>query len=373
MNRSDLKRNSFMLKGALSKRGYDWWWHSFTARKRSTGEEKAFFIEYFIINPAISPDKVVLGQKYRAGSVKPSYVMVKAGTWGKDARQIHNFYPISELVIEDGRLNLEVSECSLNEYNMSGIVAVSEEEAKKHPEYMSDAGVMKWDIDINKRIAFNVGYGASSFFRWINAFEMFWHAEGMKTEYSGIVELDGEIYDVLPESSYGYADKNWGKDFTSPWVWLSSNNMVSKLTGKKLENSVFDIGGGRPKVFFVELDRKLLGSFFYEGKDYEYNFSKPWLRSKIRFSCKETDKQIIWKIRAGNKNSVMELMCRCDKSDMLLVNYESPDGLKLHNRLWNGGNGRGRIRLYDKTEEGLKLVDDILFYNAGCEYGEMDK
>ena len=37
---------------------------------------------------------------------------------------------------------------------------------------------------------------------------------------------------------------DWGKDFTSPWVWLSSSNLTSELTGKKLTNSVFDIGGG---------------------------------------------------------------------------------------------------------------------------------
>ena len=25
----------------------------------------------------------------------------------------------------------------------------------------------------------------------------------------------------------------------------------------------------------------------------------------------------------------------CEKKDMLLVNYEAPDGAKQHNRLWN--------------------------------------
>ena len=43
---------------------------------------------------------------------------------------------------------------------------------------------------------------------------MYWHAQGVKTEYSGTVTLDGEEYVVLPEKSYGYADKNWGSDFT---------------------------------------------------------------------------------------------------------------------------------------------------------------
>ena len=55
---------------------------------------------------------------------------------------------------------------------------------------------------------------------------------------------------------------------------------------------------------------------------------------------------------------------------MLLVNYESPDGAKLHNRLWNGGNGVGVIRLWERTGEGLKLIDEIEATHIGCEYGE---
>lgn len=55
---------------------------------------------------------------------------------------------------------------------------------------------------------------------------------------------------------------------------------------------------------------------------------------------------------------------------MLLINYEAPDGSRKHDRLWNGGNGAGLIRLYDKTENGLELVDEIEATHVGCEYGE---
>ena len=47
MNKSDLKRDYFMLKGPLAKKGYDWWWHSFTGYNKKTGEARPFFIEYF--------------------------------------------------------------------------------------------------------------------------------------------------------------------------------------------------------------------------------------------------------------------------------------------------------------------------------------
>ena len=30
-NIHDISRDSFMLRGPLAKKGYDWWWHSLTA------------------------------------------------------------------------------------------------------------------------------------------------------------------------------------------------------------------------------------------------------------------------------------------------------------------------------------------------------
>lgn len=372
MNKSDLTRNYYMLKGCLAKRGYDWWWHSFTGYNKSTGEEKSFFIEYFIVNPALSKDRIILGQldENKEKKLSPSYVMIKVGCWGENKKQIHSFYPISELKITDGKLELSVGNNYLSETMMSGEVVLSDIDAKNHPEYMCDAGSMKWNLKINKKIAFHVGYGASKFFRTLNAFEMFWHAGGMKTEYAGSVVFDGVEYEVIPKKSFGYADKNWGGDYTSPWVWLSSCNMRSLLTGKELNNSVFNIGGGRPKVFGFPLDRKLLIDLFYEGKDYEFNFSKFWTFTKTTFNCYETENEIVWDIVTENKKSILEIKSSCKKKDMLLINYEAPNGTKKHNRLWNGGNGIGEMKLFRKNREYKEIIDHIEFKNAGCEYGQ---
>ena len=181
-----------------------------------------------------------------------------------------------------------------------------------------------------------------------------------------------KIY-CTPETSYGYADKNWGRNFTSPWVWLSSNNLVSNITHKKLENSVFDIGGGRPKIFNLPLERKLLGAFYYEGEEYEFNFSKFWTNTKTKFNCDETTDEVVWHVKQETKHAKMITNIRCFKKDMLLINYEAPDGTKKHNRLWNGGNGKGNIKLYKKLDNKWVLVDDISAYNVGCEYGEYHK
>ena len=70
---------------------------------------------------------------------------------------------------------------------------------------------------------------------------------------------------------------------------------------------------------------------------------------------------------------MMETSVECEKSKMLLVNYEAPDGQKRHNRLWNGGTGSGCVKLYKKTglfARKLKLIDEVEANHIGCEWGE---
>ncbi len=366
-NKHDIARDACQLFGAQAHQGYDWWWHSFTGHDAETGADKPFFIEFFLCNPTMGGDEPVFGQ-IPGKPQKPSYLMVKAGAWGEDAAQLHRFWGWNRINVDWGvPFSVEADDCFLTEDHTHGHVKV--EGSTDHPEWMCQDGEMSWNLKINKITAFNVWFGADEVFRHAEAFEMFWHAEGMKTEYDGEVIWNGRKYIVRPEDCYGYADKNWGKDFTSPWVWLSSNNLTSEITGKRLTDSVFDIGGGRPKIGHLALPRKLLSAFWYEGNPYEFNFSKAWTAVHTEFDCKETDTQIVWHVEQRSTSGRMVTDVTCEKKDMLLVNYESPDGAKRHNRLWNGGNGVGTIELYDIRG---RLVDRIHAENIGCEYGEYD-
>ena len=90
ISRENRRKNLYMLRGFGRKNAYDWWWHSFTGYNKITGDPKSFFIEYFVINPAISPKLIQFGNTSSAvkKGQKPSYVMIKAGAWGTDAKQI---------------------------------------------------------------------------------------------------------------------------------------------------------------------------------------------------------------------------------------------------------------------------------------------
>lgn len=371
----DLARDQFMLTGKLARQGYDWWWHSFTGTSRRTGEERSFFVEFFLCNPGLGGAEPILGQlpKNREAGVKPSYLMVKVGCWGKGARQLHRFFGWDDVQLGEGvPYWVAADDCLACETDLLGHVSVSAEDAAAHPEWMSDAGSMLWDLHLTKDIAYNVGYGAGKPLRDAQAFEMFWHAEGMKTRYEGTVVLDGEEFVVSPDTSWGYADKNWGSDFTSPWLWLSSCDLVSSLSGERLANSAFDIGGGRPKVGPLTLNRRLLGCLNYEGTPYEFNFSKPWTLSRTRFDCHETDDAVVWHVEQGTAKARLVCDVTCPKDEMLLINYEAPDGAKRYSHLWNGGTGTGRLQLLRRTPRGLKLVDDMRVAHVGCEYGEYD-
>ena len=375
-NHPDITRNACMLHGPLRHHGYDWWWHSFTAQDAETGADKAFFIEFFLCNPALAEDEPVLGQlpANRAAGKRPSYLMVKAGTWGEDACQLHRFFAWKAVELHwEAPYRIAAADCLACETALRGSIRITPEEAAAHPEWMCDFGALSWDLTLDKQIAFNVGYGASRPLRDAEAFAMYWHAEGMKTAYAGELVFNGRRYTVSPEKSFGYADKNWGRDFTSPWVWLASCDLTSKKTGRRLENSAFDIGGGRPKIYFVPLDRRLLGVMYYEGKEYDFNFSHLWLKVKTEFSFEDGAELAHWTVRQENLHALMETEIFCRKSDMLLVNYEAPDGSKKHNRLWNGGTGWGTVRLYEKTDHTLTLIDELEAAHVGCEYGEYDE
>ncbi len=372
-NHHDITRDACMLHGPLRHLGYDWWWHSLTARDAQTGEEKPFFFEFFVCNPALAEDEPVLGQlpENRAEGKKPSYLTVKAGCWGEGKVQLHRFFAWKDVQMHmDAPYDILAGDCHASECALSGSISITSEAAAAHPEWMCDAGELSWNLTVDKQVAFNVGYGASRPLRDAEAFAMYWHAEGMKSAYSGEIIFNGRKYVVTPETSYGYADKNWGRDFTSPWVWLSSNCLKSRLTGQVLDNSVFDIGGGRPTIYFVPLDRRLLGVFWYEGRAFDFNFSKLHLHVKTTFSFDEAGDDVHWHVRQENIHAVMETEIACRKADMLLINYEAPDGTKKHNRLWNGGNGWGTVKLYEKKDGTTVLLDEIECTHVGCEYGE---
>jgi tocopherol cyclase len=365
-----MDKNAYRLTRKTKKNGYDWWWHSFVGKHETTGETRPFFIEYYVINPGLWNGEIVLGQSKENKLQKrpPVYAMLKAGSWGKEKVQLHNFYGIDRFQASAKELDCKIGLAVIREDYLKGSVAVTKEEAENNPGMMSDYGTMSWELKAKKLIKYDVGYGSSNLFNRLNAFRMYWHVGGMLTEFDGEVFFNGERYIVSPQTSYGYQDKNWGVDYTNPWIWLNCNNFTSVKNNQPV-NASLDLGGGCPTVFGIPLQRKILTAFYYEGKFYEFNFSKFWIYSKQQFSSHEDKEYIYWDIISKNKKVILEIHFKCRKDYLLNVNYENPAGEKNHNKLWNGGHAEGTITI-SKNNKQKTLIDELHGSFGGCEYGE---
>ena len=372
MNHSDLDRNAYLLCGSLAKRGYMRWWHSFVGICAKTGEARTFFIEYFYINPALSTTQPILGQHpyYKKRGRKPSYAMVKAGVFNseqEDGIQLHAFYPISSMKAATNPLYIQMGDCIYSENHISGFVDVTPKEAR-HRSFMSDAGYMEWDLEVHKAVACHTGKIANRFFSAINALDSFWHGEGIRTFYRGTVNLDGVVYQVSPESCYGYADKHWGRTFNKPWLQFASAHLISSRTGKELKHSALAIDGCCPKFLCFPLKRRLMIQLTYTGEDFEYNFTRLGSFSRCKWKVKETNKRFIWHIMAQNKTSVIKISGSCQKELMMPLLYESPEGILSNNPLCASGAGIGTIEIYRRIPGGKQLIDTLTVNDALCEY-----
>ncbi len=367
-------RNAYMLNGPLAWDGYDWWWHSLVARNADTGKKKAFFIEYYIINPARAGAEPVFGQDEtnRSGGVRPSYAMIKAGAWGDNnsSVQIHNFYGVADFSASRCIMDVQIGDSTATETALQGAVSLSAAEAAAHPEYMSGPGTMSWDLTAQKVLSYSAGYTTAPVFRRLQAFDMYWHVAGMKTRYKGTITLNGQTYTVDPETSYGYQDKNWGRSYTNPWLWLNCNNFISTETSEPLSKTSLVAGGGTPALLGQPLGKKVLIAFYHEGELYEFNFTKFWIEQGQEFFVDTEGDTLDWDISAYSETAHIEISFSCPKSRMLFINYENPRGEKKHDRLWNGGSATGTVTLYRRSGAEEQLVDTFYGENAGCEWGE---
>ncbi|MCG8701692.1 MAG: hypothetical protein MI922_26810 [Bacteroidales bacterium] len=367
-----MSKNGYQLNWRTKNLGYEWWWHSFIAKNTETGKLKPFFIEYRVINPGLWSGNIVLGQynESKEKQSKPCYSMIKVGTCGQNKAQVNNFYEIPEFKANSSNLTCTIGNNSLTEHKLEGEAKVSIEEKKSHPEWMSDAGSFKWNLSVTKKVKYDVGYGSSRLFNLLNVFEMYWHIQGLLCEYSGEIVYNGITYIVEPETSYGYQDKNWGRDYTNPFVWLYCCHFTSKSDGKKI-NAGLNIGGGCPRVFGLPLRKRILTAFYYKNKLIEFNFSKFWKPSDQWFQAFEDEKNVYWDIISKNKRYKIEVHFKCEKDLMLLFNYESPKGKRNHNRIWNGSHATGTVKVYKKKWGKYKLIDELDGKFGGCKYGVM--
>ncbi len=381
------KNERYMLKGRLRKEGFDLWRLVTSGKSVSTGEERVFFIEFYILNPSISPDEPVLGFKSRsnvseedlhsalAGTVAasqieaekyivPSFVMVKAGIFRENGKQINNYFPSSNIQFSNNELILKVGTdesnfCSLTTSSTYGKVSVTKENLDEYPELLCHDGTMSWNLRYNTEIDFK-GFKSK---------EQCWSVPGGKTTFEGKINLDGEDYEILPETSNGYFETCWGKNHFQQYYHLSSSKLSSLNTGKALNNSCFVVHGICDDVISVYLS--------IEGRKYTFALGKA-KKSDLTFEFSEMPEKeegnvrFHWTVSISDSRYVIDIDGYCNDKSMFLRDYECPEGARKVLRIAGSGNGTGELKVFRKIKKTLEQIEYIGLENMLCEYGGIE-
>ncbi|HAM78032.1 MAG TPA: hypothetical protein DCP61_02430 [Treponema sp.] len=383
-----ISRNErYMLKGALKRNGFDEWRIVTNGFNKTTGEEKTFLIEFYVVNPALSPDKCVLGFKSRnkksasdlqyalAGTqaattmqteefVQPSFAMVKAGMLSENGKQMNSYFPPNQLefgktdyLIKVGGASGEM--CMLTDDATYGSVCVTSADLQEKPELLCQAGSMSWSLKFKKQIEFTPDYhGAGNH----------WACFGARTSFEGRIIFDGEEYVVMPKKSYGYIDKNWGKNFVSPVYHLNSSNFTSIINGKVMDHSCVAVQG----VY----NDKLSVLICLEGTKIEFHADKH-KKYTITYECTEMPEddegvRLHWTVSIHDRKRVVDIDVFCNASAMFIRDYECPEGGRKLLKILGGGNGTGELKVFNKIKKNLELIEDVRIANVVCEYGNIE-
>jgi len=377
--------NRYMLSGSLKKNGFDRWRFVCNGISTTTGEEKAFLIEFYYVNPSLSPQECVLGFKSRlvkseenlqyalAGTqaaaapieefVHPSYLMVKAGCLSRGGKQVNAYFPSAHVQTGHKDIVLRAGDgdscCQITDKGTKGSVFVKYAELMEKPELLCNAGVIDWDLTFEHFVDATPSYIHKN---------MQWAVVSPDAAFTGKIHLDGEEFIVSPQTSCGYIDKNWGRDFPSPFFHLSSANLTSMITGKYMQKSCFAVQG--------EYNEKL--SVFATLGDRIVEFSAAKNKKYIvTYECTETPRddegvKVHWTVSVHNRNTVMDIDIFCNTDDMFVRDYESPAGGRKVMKVLGGGTGSGELRLYHYVKKNLELIEHVTVTKAVCEFGNFE-
>ncbi len=383
-----INRNErYMLKGRLRREGFDHWRLVTSGTSSVTGEERVFFIEFYVVNPSISPDECILGFKNRsqiseedlhsalAGTlsardveaekyVQPSFVMVKAGIFKQNGKQMNNYFPSKFISLGGAELLFKVGSnesntCVLTTSSTYGSVSVSDSDIAEHPELLCQSGSMSWNLHYEKEVTFP-DYRNS---------QICWAVPGAKTSVEGKIVFDGEEFVVTPKKSNGYFEVYWGKTHLDQYYHMSGSRMFSLNTGKPLENSCFTVKGTCDGVVAVMVS--------VEGRKYCFSVDQA---KKLELTYEfteipdedEGDVKFHWSVSISDKKYVVDIDGFCNDKAMFLRDYECPEGKRKVLRVAGAGTGTGELKVFKKIKKALEQIEYARIENMVCEYGGIE-
>lgn len=380
MDKKTQKIDYYIIDKKYKYSGYQFWRYFFTGVSKLDGTEATFFIEYYIVNPAVSPKEVLITTKSvvfssdndisgefsasAMASVKdchPSYVLCKAGRFGENPKHVTSLSPAELFSWNKKDKFIKCGSSYITMDALNGNICVTEEDVLENPELYCNAGSFEWKLRYEKQISCKEFEKTKS---------DVWYPCGIKTVFAGTITVDGEEYSVIPKKSCGYFEKFWGQSFTSPYYQLSSSKLTSLITGSKLLKSGFSIHGERNGEL----------RFVINVEDQKIDFLKKRTFSKVEEKhdfiempgTEENCQKVHWSESFRKGKLIVDIDVYCNTGMMLVKEYECPEGNSKILKILSGGNGTGEMRIYKKTGKNIELLEHVEIENCLCEFGRVE-
>lgn len=370
--------DQYLLRGNLRTEGFERWRYVFNGVSKSTGQSRVFFVEMYMVNPELSPDEAALSQKERAVadesellsapadaaelSVRPSYIAVKCGHFGKGGRHLNTFLPSSQIAWnkDTGRLTAGAFEFSSDV--LFGAVSVTDDELELRPELLCRAGEMSWNLTMEKVCSvrpFRQRKGET------------WSPSAAKAVFSGIFVCDGEEFTVSQNTSFGYHDRLWARSFGEQHFHLSSSRLSDVISGTMLHDSHF--------VFETDSQGKMKFQLQLGEQVYRFDRSAPFRFFKEQHECIQVPshegqkEKLHWSVSIHRGKLIIDIDVYCNTDELFVREYEVPQGKRTLMKILGGGDGHGEIKVFKRVKQNLEMISHVGIYNCLSECGRADE
>ncbi len=381
INKHRLYKNGCKFKSKYKRTGFNVWRFFCSGHNNTTGENKVLYLELSILNPAVSPNKTQFAfksnddlssaelqdffpknpavQKKEKNKIS-SYIRVRACILGTQPYQIDNYFPASAAGSLSKAFDFHIGDCLFSETVLRGRVAITQSDFLHHPEYMSDSGLISWKLYYDMTVSTKKKYSVKKFL---------WKPFALAGRMEGYFAVNGTEYQVKSQNSFGYIDFLSGIKRPVPWFCLSSSNLISIISGKKLQRSCFVVQGINNNHVSILVN--------FEGTEIFF----PLNSGKKKYStwdCVQvpddpSDKRLHWSVSVHNKTFVIDIDVFADSSELCMCYDELPVNNSFLIKTLTGGTATGEIRLYKQIKKSLELIEHAHIANSICEYGLCEK
>lgn len=384
MAKRNIKSKDYKIGFSIfqKKSGINFWRFFFPGINQENKEECFFCLEFEVLNPNISENEMLfsLSQKKilpedlqsallgnssilnEQTNTKSSYCSVRLLKLGNKSKQLCQFMSFREVDFDFKNMEFKIGNKLFTDKSLSGFISIANEDEIKNKEIFCQQGYATWNLEYKIKESELKGYHNDSY-RWFPI--------GVKTDFVGKVNFDGEDFLVDTRTALGHIDRFYGNAYPTELIHIYCSNLISMISGKKLENSAFCIQG------IFENRISLIGNL--ENIDISFFANKSQRAYNCVFDCVEvpgienhSERMLHWSFSLNDKQTIVDIDIFCRLTELNNRIIEKPEGNRNIISLLEGGTGFGEIKLYKKNKKAIEQIEHAKLTKVICEFGKSD-